>query len=444
MAPTSISSGTLSEQDPNKIPTASEVAAMGGIWTPSSTKKDKLAEYRLELKAGQTSLDDAATSQQKLDLFLADGLLEVFKAAEIKNSDVDGLEDFIVWLNLEGENLPQDLSQAQFESFLSLVISQVETKLDEISKDQYLQNIRDFMQAPVDDTGFQKLLVSSDQGNTIKTFHSCVRRFRLHLIKAAAERLKSNWTKLVTLTAGDTDRAAVKGELAESNASTLSRDALRQVLIEFAVGDCSSRFDALWKLVDKDNDGLLDAPEMTDVAYHAVSPISAAIQTFTNEAVDARPVRLSLEMEETLKLKQGFWNRRKESSQAKRLKKFMTSAIKYHFENDLEMPQRLRVIYAWANKSHQGNKIDNVHIDTGLGGRKRYVELSPKISLPEFREVQLEHFPHLNRVSEEILMSFRDNLLVQQGQGRQRTELYWNSTYFMIVVCIIDAGIYVF
>jgi hypothetical protein len=212
--------------------------------------------------------------------------------------------------------------------------------------------------------------------------------------------------------------------------------------VEFAIGDCSTRFDALWKLVDKDNDGLLDATEMTDVAYHTVTPIGVAIRAFTNEAIDARPVRLPLDLQNAPPEKQGFWSRRKQSSQANQLKRFMANAVKSHFENDLEMPQRLRVIYAWANKSHQGNKIDHVLIDTGLGGRKRYVELSPKISLPEFREVQLEHFPHLNRVSEEILKSFRDDLLVQQGQGRQRTELYWNSTYFMIVVCIIDAGIY--
>jgi len=47
------------------------------------------------------------------------------------------------------------------------------------------------------------------------------------------------------------------------------------------------------------------------------------------------------------------------------------------------------------NEKHQGNKLDSVLVeDEGWTGRKRYVELSPKISLPEFREVQQEHFTH--------------------------------------------------
>ena len=124
----------------------------------------------------------------------------------------------------------------------------------------------------------------------------------------------------------------------------------------------------------------------------------------------------------------------------------MTAAIKYNFEDDLEMPHRLRCIYAWANKGHQDNKMDNVHIDTGLRGRKRYgVELTPKISLLEFREVQQEHFPHLDRISEEMMKSFRDDLLVEQGKCRQSgTEVQWNTLYFMGagVVRVVDVCIH--
>ena len=73
---------------------------------------------------------------------------------------------------------------------------------------------------------------------------------------------------------------------------------------------------------------------------------------------------------------------------------------------------------------------------------ERYVELTPKISLPEFREVQQEHFPHLDQISEEMMKSFRDDfLLLEQGKSRQSTELQWNTLYFMGVVCVVDVCI---
>lgn len=120
----------------------------------------------------------------------------------------------------------------------------------------------------------------------------------------------------------------------------------------------------------------------------------------------------------------------------------MARAAVSHFEDEVEMPHRLRCIYAWAEKAHQDNKIDAIHIDTGLGGRKRYVEVEPKISLSEFRDVQKEHFTHMDRVAEEMVKSFREDLWVDQGKGRQRAELQRNSFYFMLAICAVDGWIY--
>lgn len=140
-------------------------------------------------------------------------------------------------------------------------------------------------------------------------------------------------------------------------------------------------------------------------------------QELLDDCINAHPVRQpplpeagQKEGEEEEPPKLGFMARRRQTAAGRRLQKLMKGAVMYHFENEAEMPQRLRCIYAWAEKEHQDNKIDSVHVDTGLGGRKRYVELQAKISLPEFREVQQVHFTHLDRVGQEIVKSFREDL----------------------------------
>ena len=90
----------------------------------------------------------------------------------------------------------------------------------------------------------------------------------------------------------------------------------------------------------------------------------------------------------------------------------------------------------------QDNKIDSVLVDSGiLAARKRYVELEPKISLQEFQMEQKDHFSHIDRVGEEIMSSFREDLLVQQGKERQNKELRRDITVFIGVVSLIDAVI---
>ena len=71
------------------------------------------------------------------------------------------------------------------------------------------------------------------------------------------------------------------------------------------------------------------------------------------------------------------------------------------------------------------------------------MELPPKISLAEFREVQQEHFTHLDRVASELLKSFHEDLWVVQGNGRQTAELIRDCSIFMFVVCAVDYAIIV-
>ena len=114
------------------------------------------------------------------------------------------------------------------------------------------------------------------------------------------------------------------------------------------------------------------------------------------------------------------------------------------FSDEIEMPHRLRCIYAWADKTHQGNNVESVLIEaSGWSGRKRYVELPPKISLNEFREAQQIHLAHLDRVGWEVMKSFREDLWMEQGIGRQNAELKRECAIFLLVVSIIDYGIIV-
>ena len=62
--------------------------------------------------------------------------------------------------------------------------------------------------------------------------------------------------------------------------------------------------------------------------------------------------------------------------------------------------------------------------------------------MEEFQSVQKEHFSHLARGGEEIVSSFREDLLVEQGKGRQWKELKRDTGLFLLAVSIVDAVIY--
>lgn len=415
-------------------------ARIGGVWSATSAKRDKLIELKGELVAGQLSLDDAATPEQSLDLFLADGLHVIAKASDLFHSSNLALTDLQEWIVDQANELPEDMNEIQWGSFLTSISQETESILLGLPKALYLKDVRDFLElkeVKEDDLEFSAFSPTSH----IQTVEQCLLRYRLELVLEAANYLKNVWPDLTKVSDADLDRAATQGTTLVPQATTLSRDKIVKVLEAFTTGTCSTRIDALWNLSDRDGDGLLDQVEMERVCKLAIVPVQSSLKRLFVEAIEAYPVRISLSVSdgtEVLETPTGWRDRRKENKVRKTLVKIFQKTIKKHFDDEIEMPQRLRCIYAWAEKAHQGNKIDNVVIDTGLGGRKRYVELAPKISLPEFREVQCIHFTHLDRVGEEYIKSFRDDLHVSQGRGRQRNELYQQAGAFFTAVTIID------
>ena len=251
------------------------------------------------------------------------------------------------------------------------------------------------------------------------------------------------------MTDQDVDRAAVHhhatatSDVSLTATTTLCRDKLRSVVVASLRDRGADRVDALWRLVDRDNDDdRIDLEEVQRVANLAVATEQAAWKVLFREALDASPIdnggTAALEP-------QGWRQKRRAVAERKRLVRSFERNLKRHFVEDLQQPHRIRCAYAWANKAHQNNKLDSVLVEeagggvgTTLMGRKRYVELHPKISLAEFREVQAIHFPQLDRVGSELLESYRDDLLVEQGKGRQRKELLWDCSLFFTGVCVLD------
>jgi hypothetical protein len=270
-------------------------------------------------------------------------------------------------------------------------------------------------------------------------FDKAVIRFRLQLAQAAAEHLRVSWKTLTTLSDADVDRAATKGETIEREAKTLSLPKVHAVLMAHITGTCADRADVMWELLDRDADGLLDEHEMNQMAFLCLAPVQAALVDLFQDALDAYPVRAPLmESGSEVPVPKGRRQRRKEAKIKKQLLKLFQKTCKNHFDDEAEINHRLRCIYAWAEKAHQDNKLDSVLVDAGWSGRQRYVELSPKISLPEFREVQQVHFTHFDRMGAEILSSFREDLWVWQGKGRQDQTLMRESLLFLGVVSAID------
>mmetsp|Transcript_24200 Transcript_24200/g.52417 ORF Transcript_24200/g.52417 Transcript_24200/m.52417 type:complete len:642 (-) Transcript_24200:30-1955(-) len=308
--------------------------------------------------------------------------------------------------------------------------------------------------------------VDSDLRVAEDPFDTCTAYLRLLTARHAASLLKDSWEDSTKLTDGDVDRAAVRGESADQP-THLPLVKVNNVLRAYATGTCRDRVDALWTLWDKDDDGLIDEVEMDFLANWSMKPVEGALaQLFadaleelasaedvvaaqgeatatrsdgSNSSSSSEPAVANAEK----KKKKGWRQRRREAKAKKRLINIFDKTIANHFEIEVETPHRLRCIYAWAEKAHQNDRIDSVHIESGtIAGRKRYVELAPKISLDEFRAVQEEHFPHFDRIGEEIAASFREDLLVAQGKGRQNRELKRDIVVFLGVVSAIDAVIW--
>lgn len=498
------------------IPSASEVAIAGGIWNPTSTKRDKLAELKTELKEPENSLDDAATPEQTLDLYLADGLQWIVhtvdqtrlaenlvdkpstlvsspvkeatkKVDKEPTSEVDlpppldpikweaeeQLPKVLAWLQQQQDTITKSqLTRDQWGTYLEEATQIIGESLATLPPERYLRRIRDVHEVPLEEAhdGFVKqnlqesLLENKDNNELNEAGHKLLARYRLLLAKATCEHLVESWDTLTTLTDEALDRLAVQTEYRDDEAdlpengtiSTLPIGKLNQLLKATLMGNAVDRLDAFWDLYDRSGDGLLEKTEMEQACNSAVAPVKSAILALFEEALDASPVRGQPEEDylsatnyesSTSKMQYrepGWRERRREAKAKKRLLKSFKRNLKMLFSDEIEMPHRLRCIYAWADKTHQGNNVESVLIEaSGWSGRKRYVELPPKISLNEFREAQQIHLAHLDRVGWEVMKSFREDLWMEQGIGRQNAELKRECAIFLLVVSIIDYGIIV-
>lgn len=443
--PTSTTPNVNEDGTPIKrIPTAQDVTTSGGVWAPTSAKRDKLGELRVALQEGQESLDDAATTEQRLDLYLADGirlLAQTTDSVSMEESieNVPALKDLSEWLVREQGRQPEYMyDEPLFTAHLDVVSEKITSLLADVPT-QSLEQVRDFLDPEEAIVEEISKLKESDIALQDASFQQATLRLRLLLAKAATEHAKASWKILTTVSDADVDRAAVKGDVVPPQAVSLAN--LYKYIFSHASGTCSDRVDAAWALLDRDEDGLLDESEMHEVAFLCVTPVQVALNSLFQDALEVAPAREPLAPIGTVSTPEqatGWRQRRKEKKVKKLLLKMFQNSTKNHFLDEVEINHRLRCIYAWAEKEHQNNKLDSVLVDEGWTGRKRYVELSPKISLAEFREVQKEHFTHLDRIGKEILKSFREDLWVQQGKGRERAELIRDCLAFLTVVSIAD------
>ena len=442
------------------IPTALEVARVGGVWALTSAKRDKLGELKAALTEGQETLDDVATEEELLDLYFADGLNLIAKvtdtASDTKNTEFYQIHDngtilneFSTWLdNQLDPSLPDTVSKSVLESKLEVASAKIDNLLERLPTDQCLVSVRDYLDPAVVDREDKQNNISSnlDSNDTFNmdttSFQDAVSHFRLLLAKSAINQVLKSWKTLTTVSDADLDRAAVEGIALKSDLDTLSLSKVFAFVQKNISGNCSDRLTAAWNLLDRDGDGSLDQEEMNEVVHLCVRIEQEASQALFKEALDIFPVRAPLSAigsDDQPSAPQGWRQRRIEKIAKKKLIQMFQQSCKKHFEVEVEINHRLRCIYSWANKADQDNKMKSVLVDDhGWSGRKRYVELSPKISESEFREVQEIHFTHLNRIGSETITSFRENLWVLQGKGRERKELLRNSALFLSAVSLID------
>ena len=440
------------------IPTAQDVTTSGGVWAPTSAKRDKLGELRTALAEIKDkgpfapTLSDLATPVEQLDLWLVDGLQAIAQAADdtiVEDDDSAVWKQVQQWMTDIRKEKDDRMTKFQFEDYLRRFNREMERHLayQMAQHPTLLQSVRDYV-----DIDAQIEQLESPPPQTLleqKPNHLVVamERYRLLLAQAASQVMLDAWKTLTTISDNDIDRAAVDGVTLDTDTASarLPLAKVEAVLESCLRGNSSTRVDAFWSLMDNDDDGLLQEVEMNSTCELAVTPVGKALDALLKEALEAQPVRTPPAADDSLPTKPLGWRQRRRETRHKRLlQKMFAQTIKKHFLDEVEMPHRLRCIYAWANKSHQDNAIKSVMVDEiAWTGRKRYVELPPKISLPEFREVQQEHFTHLDRVATEYLKSFREDLWIMQGNRRQRSELIRDSALFMGVVCAIDYAIIV-
>jgi hypothetical protein len=455
MAPSSVN--PLPLHTSKRIPTAEEVSMAGGVWAPTSAKRDKLAEFKTALTEGQATLDDAATKEELLDLYLADGIKLISKVTDVVKCDTSSdnalpmIQEFVSWLEDQQPMEANDanhtsVNQTELEAKLQIVSAKLSSVLEKIPSDRCFRNVRDFLDPEtLTDGDLQNLLVKPDNKLDVDnaSFQDAVTRFRLLLTKAAVDYIQKSWNVLTKVSDADIDRAAVKGIAMGPQVDAVSLSDVYAFLAAHASGTCSDRVTAAWNLLDRDSDGLLNQDEMNQVAFLCLNIEQEALPVFFEQVLEAYPTRAPLpdidSDNPSIPVPKGWRQRRTEKNIKKKLLKMFKLSCKNTFRDEVEINHRLRCIYAWAEKADQDNKIESVLVDAdGWSGRKRYVELTPKISEAEFREVQSIHFQHLDQIGTEIIKSFREDLWVSQGKGRERKELIRDSFLFLAVVSALD------
>jgi len=432
------------------IPTERDIAMAGGVFSLTSAKRDKLNELKGALGEEHDTLDDMATDEELLDLHLADGILLIAKTTDA-GADSNVLTEFSNWLN--EQNMESQVDRTTLGIQLESMNAKVENLLETVPSDRCLRNVRDFLD-PNDLSEILKDYEGSDNPMNDSSsvlnpdtthFWDSVTRYRFLLIKSAIDQLLNSWDMFTTISDADIDRAAAEGISLESELDTVDGEKVLQFLQTVVNGSCSERATAAWDLMDRDQDGSLDQDEMHNIVHLCLAIEVGALKQLFEESLEAYPVRASLDelASEELPAKKGWRHRRAEQQMKKRLLKMFQTSCQKHFDVEVEIDHRLRCIYAWANKADQDNQLKSVLVgeQAGWSGRQRYVELSPKISEPEFREVQCLHFKHMDKFGSEILSSFREDLWVLQGKRRERKDLIRNSFLFLAGVSLVDYAI---
>mmetsp|Transcript_15658 Transcript_15658/g.28433 ORF Transcript_15658/g.28433 Transcript_15658/m.28433 type:complete len:519 (+) Transcript_15658:1-1557(+) len=309
-----------------------------------------------------------------------------------------------------------------------------------------------------------------------QAFSSSTELYRTLLLRATAQTLLENWDTITTVTSGDIDRAAVAKTAISPQRSTVNAKNIQKLFESYSNESSKEWVQSWWDILDADGDGLIDEEELTTCVDLATKPVHLALSDMVYMSLEVCPMRTaSLGSNEatawflggetisdinttsdtnpsaaaTTDNKLSWRIRRRELKARKMLTKTFQATLKRHFRDQVEVSHRLRCIYAWADKSHQSNKIDSIVVDatdewgaaSSIVGRKRYVELEPKISYAEFRKEQARHFPHLDSIGEEIAMSFKEDLWVVQGKGRQNKELRRDIFLFLLSISVVDVVI---
>lgn len=466
------------------------------------------------------TLDVAATSQETLDLALADGLKTVAKFVD-DGMELDSVEggksEAIIgeaslaardatkqmFQLLESATSVEEWEKPKFEATLQEVIRILSTGLPadpNLKKPEagtldvshpfcYLREFVEYSKEDIDYDATVEEIKNAvvevkdpqiEQLNDIisQAFSSSVQLYRTLILRSTAQTLLDNWDTITTVTSGDIDRAAVsKTTIPPSQRSTVSAKDIQKLFIAYANESSSEWVQSWWNLLDADGDGLIDEEELNNCVDLATKPVHLAMSDMVSMTLEVCPTRMvgmvgnesndwflggenisdinaanetnPSSVANVNKKKLSWRNRRKELKARKALVKTFQATLERHFRDQVETPHRLRCIYAWADKSDQDNKLDSILVDaseewgaaSSLVGRKRYVELEPKISYPEFRKEQARHFPHLDKIGEEIAMSFKEDLWVVQGKGRQNKELRRDCFLFVLAISLVDAAI---